>query len=648
MFNLLGKCTEFAALGVCVVLTVNGADITFPNADGAGDLASSASWGMAIPAETERPTFTSSMCVTASDDVSFAGLKLGKADITVDFDLTNAASRAAAENPRRLRLSGLVSLTNGKNMTAHVTGGVWDFLTTGGFTTYGDYGKSGNNKVYFEDCIVTNARQLTAGYGDSGIVYSIGRGAKIYTRKAGSCGYQASGLLEVKDGGELHVNTTGNGNDFNLCNSGAATKDNVIRVTGTGSVLEVTGTSTINMPSGGNPIGSLFHVTDHAYAHIGTTGGYKILGGGQGEHTAARENRWVVDNGGVLYTSGNPINVAQGPGSAGALLLVGNGGVYTNSCVINLGADYSCGAFAEFCVSNGFYRGGFPRIGHTSAASSNCTVRITGPRARVEFTNTDTVTLFAKGGGCQLILDDRAVWTNDDFAVQFNSGINLPSVADYPTNQLFEVRGGASYVSTNGLAISDINYRSWYNTIRVCDGGTIKCGKLSTSSIGNTLAVSNGTVKAKAIDWCYLSQSPVIKGFSNCCVRVQGETPRIDVENYLSINYQSTLSYELTSAGYAADYVPVTAKKLSVPAECALRVTGVEACYLANGHRRRVYTLAKTSDGIVLGNGVLDDANAYIAASVEKADRSRLTLEDNGTALRLVVNGQNGTTVIVR
>lgn len=635
-----------SVIGVCAVLVVKGDDVEFPNADGAGDLASSASWGMMVPAGTDRPTFMNSMEVTASDDVSFAGLKLGKANITVDFDLTNAASRATAENPRRLQLSGLVSLTNAKGMTAHITGGIWDFQTTGGFTTYGIFGQSGNNKIYFEDCIVTNARQLTAGYGDSGIVYSVGRGAKIYTRKAGSCGYQASGLLEVKDGGELHVNTTGDGNDFNLCNSGGETSGNVIRVTGAGSVLEVTGTTTLSLPSGGNPIGSLFHVTDHAYAHLATSSGYKVFGGGKGAHTAARENRWVIDNGGVLRTSGTPINVAQGPGSAGAVLQVGNGGIYTNSCAINLGADYSCGAFAEFCVSNGFYRGGFPRIGIASAASSNCGVRVTGPRARVEFTNTNTVELFGRGGSCFVILDDHAVWTNNAFAVQFNG--NIYPVSDIPSNHLFEVRGGASYVSTNDLAISGINYRSWYNTIRVCEGGSIDCKGLSTCSIGNTLAVSNGTVKTKSVNWCHKSQSFMIEGFSNCCVRVQGETPRIDVENTFGIDYQSTLFYELAPAGYAVGFVPVTAKKLNVPAGCALRVTGVEACYRANDRRRMVYTLAEASDGIALGSGVLDEANAYIAASVEKADRSRLTLEDGGTALRLVVNGQNGTTILVR
>ena len=120
MTSAIDKVKGCAASAV-VAMYVSGAwaaDIEFPNTDGKGDLASTASWSQdPIPDSTYRPSFTQTaagtVTLTATKDVSFAGLLFQlKGNAVRIFDMTEASSGSAN---RAVTLSDGITTTTSYN-----------------------------------------------------------------------------------------------------------------------------------------------------------------------------------------------------------------------------------------------------------------------------------------------------------------------------------------------------------------------------------------------------------------------------------------------------------------------------------------------------------------------------------------------------
>ena len=149
-------CCAFAATFAYSGLA---ADVTFPNSDGSGDIASADAWGESgLPVSPDRPLFNynkRNLTYTASDDVTFAGIGLASGTImyTATFDMREAKSGSAS---RTITLTD--SISNGvKKACANFYGGIWNVdgglsqhsqntFTVGGgaiMTFTGDYKQGG-------------------------------------------------------------------------------------------------------------------------------------------------------------------------------------------------------------------------------------------------------------------------------------------------------------------------------------------------------------------------------------------------------------------------------------------------------------------------------------------------------------------------
>ena len=148
-------CCAFAATFAYSGLA---ADVTFPNSDKSGDIASPTAWGGSLPVATDRPYFlynASSPTYTASEDVTFPGISLGSGTSvrTATFDMREEKSGSAT---RTITLTD--SISNGvKKASAKFYGGIWNVdgglsqhsentFTVGGgaiMTFTGDYKQGG-------------------------------------------------------------------------------------------------------------------------------------------------------------------------------------------------------------------------------------------------------------------------------------------------------------------------------------------------------------------------------------------------------------------------------------------------------------------------------------------------------------------------
>ena len=166
----------------------------------------------------------------------------------------------------------------------------------------------------------------------------------------------------------------------------------------------------------------------------------------------------------------------------------------------------------------------------------------------------------------------------------------------------------------------------------------------------NALVVSNATVTCagngqdNSGDACtigyYLPNSSPANGVTGNKLVMRGSTPALRAPNgRVMLRYYSHCDFEMPTEGYAAGHVPIVAKSFEIKTGCSLsaKLDG----YLERG-KSATYTLVETTDGVTLGSGVLDAANAALGES------GRFSISGDGMKLLLYAKGQSGITVIFR
>ncbi len=643
--DALVRKSAFAAVAA-VMFTATAADnIVFPNADSSGDIASLAAWNRAELPSTSNVLFSASGTFTATEDVEFNGFMPNANDMNLVFDMSPEVSGASAGSPRRITVGARGFFPNDKQgISVSFNGGFWDFQNLGALSVYRSSYGGRSQTLSFQNVTITNLTDLKGGYGGTGHRITIGEGAKIYTTRCEFDGYQsAASLFEVKDGALLCVNTekSGSTDSFVLGRAGAnAGGRNTLRVSGSGTQLFVGGPAHVTMPGGGVATGHLFHVTGGAQVTI-TNSGYKFIGG-QASARFGVSSRWRIDDGGVLTTGGGTLLLGHNGGFARIEVL--EGGVWTNKSVLSMGSEYECAGNNQFVVNNGTYRGRFPLIGFTSAVASNNFVQIMGPRARFDLTDTKDIIMFPKSHGNRFVLSDGAVWTNSAPA-----GSLYFSDQNCGCSNIFAVVRGATYYSTTNLLIAGANYAVRSNMLVVADSAYLHARSLYSSAIENGIILSNATIDTQyGIKFSDTSYSAVIKGYSNCWMRVQGRHPRANVGTSFTILNSSYLHFDLPAEGYDEGIVPITCgTTFKVEDKSRIFVNGVEEMAAA-AKRPHDVVLLEAEGGITLANGVLAAANAHIAAQAEKSVGSMLRLSGDSKRLVLHVSYPNGTTIMIK
>ena len=266
------KTTAFAsALAAASCFTLIGAspavaaDVTFPDADSSGDLASEAAWGGTLPGPTDRPVIPNGKkTYTASADVSFAGISTAKIynNTTITFDMTEAKSGSAL---RTVSLSsGFVQDTGSNRQRILFKGGVWN---VGGSLLLGNQTYDPEDAMWH---IISDGAAMNLA-GDIGPSATSGGNCHFRITGAGTKVVASKALFqndskiryEVADGASLEL-TGGDSSTpvFRTGDQGGAR--NGICATGAGSSIAVTGTDTFAWVGAGKGQGHFLRVENGA------------------------------------------------------------------------------------------------------------------------------------------------------------------------------------------------------------------------------------------------------------------------------------------------------------------------------------------------------------------------------------------------
>jgi len=621
------RCLGVAFFVACFsVVAVHAVDVVFPNTDGLGDLASTASWNQdPIPDSTNRPEFRATLMgatLTASADISFAGFKINVNNLSypVILDMRNGAT-GANPGPRKITLSGAIQNVSGNNITI-IKGGEWS-----GTSIATDWGIN-NDNYYIQGATMTLSGTLGGTYGGNGALIELSGGSVVtaaYARAQFYMGNNSS--MRVIDGSKLII--TGTTGDAFKSDGNSGTNNGFV-VRGENSLIKkLSSASFAHIGVGG--YAAYLRVEDRGVADFAGT--FCV-----GDANNSSNNVVSVTGGGMFKADG--VYLGLWPGAGNNLFAVTNGGVAEVPNGFILGGTWYNDSFGNtLLVSNGVFRGKVPMIGF-KAGSSNNLVRVVGRQSVYEVTtNVDAVTacIFSYERGNRFELDD-AVWTNNVAKTIFlnNTQITLGQC-------VFELKNNAEFYTTNQFYMTGVNYRSLSNLLSIVSGSRLYSrGTVGVFSIGNVFSISNGTLETEG-DFTVTarSQSTQMFGFSNNWVKVAGERPLVSVTNgTFAVQYASYLQFDYPASGYEAGVVPVKAKAFTVSSDSLLIANGLEARINAI-KESEISTLVETSAGVTVPAAVLAAANEALPEKCEfriSADGRSLLLriyKNSGTLLSL-------------
>lgn len=226
----------------------------------------------------------------------------------------------------------------------------------------------------------------------------------------------------------------------------------------------------------------------------------------------------------------------------------------------------------------------------------------------------------------------------------------------YTHGNTLRVSGGARFGLADTSVANFITIGRWEasssnNTVIVEDGGSVEANYIRVTCRENALVVSNATVtcagdgasvnegNACTIGY-YLANNSPANGVTGNRLVMRGSTPALRAPNgRVMFRYYSHCDFAVPTEGYAAGHVPIVAKSFEIKTGCFL--SAALDGYLEKG-KSATYTLVETTDGVTLGSGVLDAANATLG------DLGRFSLSGDGKKLLLYAKGQSGITVIFR
>ena len=362
---------------------LNAADVTFPNSDGKGDLASAASWGLTeLPDSSTRVVFGddgSNVTLTASEDISFAGFCHDGLQRTVTLDMRDEATDAAP-GPRKINLTANITMGVKRYENLKIRGGEWN-LNNNSITIYNNgYNVPKEPKLSISDgALMHGVATIQGAYGDgSAADISIsGEGTVVTANVLKVAYYNAnSNTVHVTDGASLVLTGTGNKtieiapHDSAWCGLVISNNASLVKAGGeSASVL-------LSDLKGQNYL----HVLDGAAA---TIKGYAYLGHGDGNNGLDSHNNTILVSGASAVTNSR-LNMASI--YLGQMDNNDSSRFSTNNCImVRDRAAFTADVISFYGVQNGIVVsnavmklvGG---SGLMSRTCTNCFVRLQGNR----------------------------------------------------------------------------------------------------------------------------------------------------------------------------------------------------------------------------------------------------------------------------
>jgi hypothetical protein len=608
------------------VFAVHAVDVVFPNADGKGDLASTASWNLnPIPDPTNRPEFNATLkgaTLTASANIGFAGFKINVNNLSypVILDMRNEAT-GANPGPRKVTLSGDLQNTSGNNITT-IKGGEWS-----GTSVSTAWGCSADS-YYIQGATMTLSGTLAGTYGGDGAWIDLSGGSVVTTVNArAQFNYGKNSSIQVRDGSRLIV--TGTGGDAFRSDMSSGFNNGYV-VSGEDSLIKkLSSASFAHIGVGG--YAAYLRVEDHGEADFAGT--FCV-----GNAVNSSNNVVSVTGGGTFKA--DSVHLGYQAGTWNNLFAVTNGGIAEVSNGFYLGGNAYNSFGNTLLVSNGVFRGKVPTIGFRPGSSNNL-VRVAGRQSVYEATtNADSTTacIFSYEKNNRFELDD-AVWTNNAAKVTY-----LNCTQTTLGQSVFELKNHAEFYTTNQFYMTGVNYSSVSNLLSIVSGSRLYSrGSVGVYSIGNVFSISNGTLETEG-DFTVTarSNSNQMYGYSNNWVKVAGERPRISATNgTFAVQYASYLQFDYPASGYEAGVVPVKAKAFTVSSDSVLIANGLDARIKAL-KGSEIATLVETSDGVTVPAAVLAAANAVLPEKCE------FRISADGKSLLMKIYKATGTVFVMK
>ena len=603
------------------------ADLVFENKDGTNDISSEAAWGVGDFSSYRAEFNTANAILTASNDVSFAGIKLTnpwqgwKGHPTTTFDMRNETT-GANPGPRKITLGENLYFP-GNNLTAVFRGGLWNLGNKTFF--YSDAYKAPSNVVFITDgAVLTNLASFSCGtYGDrsggDAYIYVDGR-SRVYATAASIGRYGGNkGVLSVSDGSLLEVSNAGG--DAIKLDVGGSCRDQTFVVDGIGTEVRVKGDVYVSRAAWHNSM----IVREGASV---TVDGIFALNYSSGSSNALLR----VERGGTFEQSGTFYCGQSGPLAHVEVL---DGGVMSSG-QIRLGGTSdakNCGLL----VSNATYRGKFPMIG-IAAGSTGCSVRLKGRQTVFDIQEEGKCGLFgvAPGG---LISLDGACWTNNAIGTTTDFNAAYEKVV---SKCRFELLNGAEYVAANTFKVGSTSYEAHTNVVFVGGGCLFSASSIRVASAGNEFVVSNGTVRSSAGSFVVCDDTDWTVNTNDCLV-LQGDCPRVDVKTELVVKHGSRVRFELPDSGYASGVVPVSATTITFDESSRIEIANAVRYSKALPIRQDVVLLS-ASEALAVPDGMISALNNDPEIVVARA-KVKLSADGKSVLLRA---GGNGFVLIVR
>lgn len=501
--------TGFCLVVVLYASALMAANKTFQNAG--GDLASTdtADWNGAAPGSSDTVIVEKAGTYTLSGDVEFNVFNVKNGGETFNF--------------------------TGRTLKTTNSGGEALICAPGV-----------ENPIVFNGGVITNTAsdgRFSATKGCSDGKVEITGGAKVHIAQLYvQNGTGTNNVLEVSGGGKMTVTdrlySDANGTDGTY---GGQT----LRVSGSGSVLEYTGARDVSW--GFKQSGNTLHVTDGA--DITSTASTKTF------FLGAASNANVTNNAIVVERNATATIPKIASRTSGNRIFVGDGATLTVPTLqLNSGANEIVVSNATFNCSTAFNLG-------SSASSIGNVFRAIGPDVSLTLTTT-LEDMFANGYGNMFSLEGGFVW---------NKGINT-----FCTNThhcVFRVSGEGTvfgdattfknffYFGSVEAPVTDVCAS---NSIEVLDGAVFNAARIALMGVGNSLVVSNATVRmANSVDSIGMRVGYTKAGATSstgCMVRLCGYNPKIDIDESGSIAFanNSILRFEIPRGGWGKNHVAIS------------------------------------------------------------------------------------------
>ena len=615
--------------------------VTFPNADGSYDIASSAAWG-----DTAYPTTSTTILINKSNatynfsaDMSFGFLYFNGSNMKIDLTAT-------PERKITLNDSGSCFFPYSDGKSLELAGGYYYASNQGQFVCITTtYDKNPNTSITLSGgVIVTNAGVVKVKNGPrwgTGPALKMKGGAKLYTKGYSNNYPGAVNYSFTADPTELGVSAD-IADGAQLISSGDSsfnTGGGVMLVRGEGTLVKTLTGSTPGTKSGNIIVGSdsnnVLHVTDKAQFIVAGT----IITG----NAKAVTNACIyVDNDG--YMEGNTVylgSYGNGYGHDNGII-AGPGGTF---CAKNI--VYANGTNNYLVASNGTLQLNKLSLGG-NRTDRGAMLKLYGPSASM--TTASFPSFFSSGSGHRFIMDGGATYTTAE-PLYISSGTSNESGA-YTSNTV-EIVNGASLTMSESVWMRSYaaeTVAAHGNTMRVASGGTLTCKSLYVYCSDNTVIASNGTIICTHANGFHcggnLTKGDTIIPTTGARVILEGENPLIRGNDSSSTGYfldDTKVIFRPSPNGFTTSTALMSFGTYSTAADASIAFEGLEEVQ-KNLEHTAIYTLAEAR----ASGGTAPFTAAQLAAATGLIDGCRLYKSDDGKRLLLRIRANRGTVFTVR